>query len=133
MRIELNKPEKIIKRLGLEEDGMATEFFRDKVDAYCDPYIPFAGGSGNHLKNFKTYPNKHSIKYGAPYAHYHFIGKKAIGSSRSAGVKRKISNIDMKYQGGPLRGPHWDTRMMNNRGKEIIKDLQIFVKNGGKK
>ena len=132
MKIKLNKPAQIIKDHGLDENGSATEFLRNKVDEFCDPYIPFASGSGTHLKTLKTYPNNHSIKYESPHAHYHYVGKKAVGASKPAGVKRKISNIDMKYQGAPKRGPKWDTRMMNDRGKELVKDLQNFVKNGGK-
>ncbi len=79
-----------------------------------------------------TYPNNHSIKHIAPYSHYHYKGKKAIGASKPKGVRRKISNDDMKYQGAPKRGPEWDKRMMNDRGKEVCKDVENFIKRGGK-
>lgn len=102
---------------------------RDTVDRLCDPYIPMSVGI---LKNTKTYPNNHSIKYISPYAHYHYKGKKAIGPSRPKGVKRTISNEDMKYQGAPKRGPEWDKRMMNDRGKEVCRNVENYIKNGGK-
>lgn len=38
----------------------------------------------------------------------------------------------MKYQGAPKRGAEWDKRMMNDRGKEVCKDIENFIKNGGK-
>lgn len=79
-----------------------------------------------------TFPNKHSIKHPGPYAHYHYKGKKAIGSSRPKGVKRIISNEDMKYQGAPKRGPEWEKRMMNDRRKDVVKDVENFIKSGGK-
>lgn len=79
-----------------------------------------------------TFPNKHSIKHPGPYAHYHYKGKKAIGASRPKGVKRTISNEDMKYQGAPKRGAEWDKRMMNDRRKDVVKDVENFIKSGGK-
>ena len=61
-----------------------------------------------------------------------YIGKKAIGPSRPKGVKRTISDINLKYQGAPKRGAHWVERMMSDREEDIYKDLQEFVDNGGK-
>ena len=84
------------------------------------------------LKNTKTYPNNHSIKYTSPYAHYMYKGKKAIGASRPKGIKRTISNMSLKYQGAPKRGGEWEKRMLNDRKKDILKDLANFIKNGGK-
>lgn len=84
------------------------------------------------LKNTKTYPNNHSIKYTSPYAHYMYKGKKAIGASKPKGVKRKISNQALKYQGAPKRGAEWDKRMMNDRKGDILRDIQNLIKRGGK-
>ena len=101
---------------------------RDTADRFMDPYIPFREGL---LKKNKTYPSNHEIKYVSPYAHYHYKGKKAIGASRPKGIKRTISNEDMKYQGAPKRGPEWDKRMMNDRKNDLVKDVQNYVKQGG--
>ena len=132
LKVKFNSTNKIIKEHGLDKDGEVTEFLRNTVDRFCDPYVPYGEGSGVHLKNLKTYPDKQSIKYTAPYAHYHYTGNKAIGPSRPKGVKRKISNTPMQYQGAPKRGPQWDKRMMNDRGKEVCKDVEEFIKKGGK-
>jgi hypothetical protein len=83
------------------------------------------------LKNTKTYPNNHSIKYTSPYAHYMYKGKKAIGASKPKGIKRKISNQPLKYQGAPKRGAEWDKRMMNDRKKDIVKDIETYIKRSG--
>ena len=93
-----------------------------------DPYVPMDTGT---LKNTKTYPNNHSIKYTVPYAHYMYKGKKAIGASKPKGVKRTISNMPLKYQGAPKRGAEWDKRMMNDRKMDIVKDVEKFIKRGG--
>ena len=128
-KVKMNPAAKIIKDHGLDENGSATERLRNTVDRFCDPYIPFQSGG---LKGKKTYPNKHSIKYVSPYAHYHYKGKKATGASRPKGVKRRISGQSMNYNGAPKRGPEWDKRMMNDRGKEVCQDVENFIKRGGK-
>ncbi len=129
MKLKLNSTNKIIKDHGLNENGGVTRFLRDDVDRLCDPYIPMASGP---LKNTKTYPSNHEIRYTSPYAHYMYKGKKAVGPSRPKGVKRTISNMPLKYQGAPKRGAEWEKRMMNDRKKDIIKDVENFIKNGGK-
>ena len=128
-KVKINNPTKTEQRLGLEKDGSAQKFLRDEFDRFMDPYIPMQSGP---LKNTKTYPNNHSIKYTSLYAHYHYIGKKAIGPSKPKGVKRIISGINMKYSGAPKRGPKWDKRMYADRKADILKDLEKFIKKGGK-
>lgn len=102
---------------------------RDTVDRFMDPYIPMSTGT---LKNTKTYPNNHSIKYVSPYAHYMYKGKVAVGASKPKGVKRTISNKPLRYQGAPKRGAEWDKRMMNDRKKDLIRDVENYIKQGGK-
>ncbi len=60
-----------------------------------------------------------------------YKGKKAIGASKPKGVKRKISNQALKYQGAPKRGAEWDKRMMNDRKKDIVKDIENYIKRSG--
>ena len=127
--VKMNSASKIIKEHGLDDDGAATKFLRDTVYRLYEPYVPRDGGN---LYRQVTYPNNYSIKHIVPYAHYHYKGKKAVGASRPKGVKRTISNEDMKYQGAPKRGSEWDKRMMNDRGKEVCKNVQNFINNGGK-
>ena len=102
---------------------------RDTVYRLYEPYTPRQTGE---LYRLVTFPNNHSIKHVSPYSHYHYKGKKALGASRPKGIKRTISNEDMKYQGAPKRGPEWEKRMMNDRGKEVCKDVENYIKDGGK-
>lgn len=55
-----------------------------------------------------------------------------MGASKPKGVKRSIFNMNLKYQGAPKRGAEWEKRMMNDRGKEVCKDVEKFIQNGGK-
>jgi len=126
-KIKMDSAGKIEKRLGINLGGKANIFLRDEVDRLCDPYVPMNTGT---LKNTKTYPNSHSIKYIQPYAHYMYKGKVAMGSSKPAGVKRSISNKSLKFQGAPKRGAEWDKRMMNDKGSQVERDLQKYIKRG---
>lgn len=123
IEINLNSSQ-IIDELGLGEKGTVTEKFRNIADRFMDSYIPFQSGI---LKNNKRYPDKDTILYLSPYAHYHYIGKKAVGPSRPKGIKRTISNENMNYSGAPKRGPRWAERMMNDRGQEIINELERYI------
>lgn len=127
MKVKMNSVNKIIKDHGLDANGSVTVFLRDEVDRFSDPYVPMNTGA---LKNTKTYPSNHEIKYTSPYAHYMYKGKKAVGPSRPKGVKRTISNMPLKYQGAPKRGAEWDKRMMNDRRKDIVRDIENFIKGG---
>ena len=127
VKSKLNPINQIIKAHGLDENGPIQAKLLSDFDRFSDPYIPMDRGQ---LKNNKTYPNKHSIKYESPYAHYMYMGKVAVGPSRPKGVKRTISNKPLKYQGAPKRGAKWDKRMWNDRKNDILRDLQILIKGG---
>ena len=65
--IKLNPINQILKRHGLQQDGEVNIFLRNEVERYSDSYIPFLKST---LKNNKSHPNSHSIKYNSPYARY---------------------------------------------------------------
>lgn len=129
IKVKMHSASQIIRDHGLDENGPVQAKLLSDFDKFMDPYIPMDSGT---LKNTKTYPNKHSIKYTSPYAHYMYKGKVATGPSRPKGVKRTISNIPLKYQGAPKRGAEWDKRMWNDRKNDILRDLQNVIKRGGK-
>lgn len=129
VKVNMKSATTIIKEHGLDNDGRVTRYLRDTVDRLCDPYVPMDRGT---LKNNKTYPNNHSIKYVEPYAHYMYKGKVAVGPSKPKGVKRSISSAPLKYQGAPKRGAEWDKRMMNERKQEVIRDVENYIRSGGK-
>lgn len=129
INIKMNSTKKIIKDHGLDKDGKVTKFLRDDVYRLYEPYVPRENGD---LYRNVTYPNNHSIKHTMPYSHYMYKGKKAVGTSRPKGVKRKISNKSLQYQEAPKRGAEWDKRMMNDRRREVCKDVENFIERGGK-
>ena len=108
----------------MDENGTVIKKLRDEVERHSDFYVPFLKGP---LKNNKSYPNNHSIKYNSPYARYQYYGKVMVGSP-----PKKVTNKNLKYSGAPKRGAKWDKRMWNDKGKQICKTLEKFIKNGGK-
>ena len=73
--IKINSAEKIMHDKGLDDRGRNTLKLRTICDRFMDAYIPMESGM---LKNNKSYPKVNQIRYNVPYAHYHYIGKKAI-------------------------------------------------------
>ena len=87
-------------------------------------------------KNTKTYPNNYSIKYTSPYMHYLYKGKLMVGPNGSSwakkGQKKHYTGKSLKYQGAPKRGAEWEKRMLNDRKKDIVRDISNYIKSGGK-
>lgn len=131
--IKINSAGQIEKRLGINSGGKAEFFLRDIVYRLYEPYVPRDNGD---LYRQVTFPNSHSIKHISPYSHYHYKGNLMLAKNGSCwakkGEKKHYTNKSLNYQGAPKRGPEWDKRMMNDRGKEVCKDVENFIKNGGK-
>lgn len=133
LKLKMNDTNKILKDHGMQENGAVTKCLRDTVDRFCDPYVPMESGM---LKNSKTYPSNHEIKYTSPYAHYMYKGQLMVGPTGSSwakkGEKKHYTSKSLKFQGAPKRGGEWEKRMMNDRRKDVIKSVQNFIKKGGK-
>ena len=136
---KLNPFNTITKRLGINPDGDVTLFFRNECDRFMDPYIPMQSGI---LKDAKTYPSNHEIKYTSLYAHYMYKGVKYIsptlgvsGIQLSNGkwwspkdeTKVKTSK-KLTYSGAPKRGSEWDKRMKADKINTIVKDVENYLK-----
>lgn len=128
--VNMNSEKKIQERLHIEDDGSAVEFLRDDVYRLYQPYVPRVGGD---LYRLVSYPNKHTIRHNSPYSHYQYKGILYLTKSGSSwakkGEKKFATGIKLKHSVG---GPEWDKRMMTNRRNEVEKDLENFIKKGGK-
>lgn len=143
IKVKMNSANKIIKDHGLDRDGNVNAFLRDEVERLSDPYVPFHSGS---LKNNTIHPSNHEIKYVEPYAHYMYKGKMYISPKLGVsgvltknntwwspyGETKTKTNKPLKYQGAPKRGAEWDKRMMRDKGKQVAKDVERYIKKGGK-
>lgn len=146
IKVKMNSTKKIIKDHEIDENGKVTEFLRDDVYRLYEPYVPRENGD---LYRNVTYPNNHSIKHTMPYSHAMYKGNvfispklgvsgiviKAGGNQRwwsPKGEIKKKTNRKYKYQGAPRRGAEWDKRMMNDRRREVCKDVENFIERGSK-
>lgn len=126
VKVKLNSVNKIIKDRGLNEDGRVVRYARDEADRLMNPFVPFENGG---LRRLKTYPSPSKIRYTSPYSHYQYKGLKAKGASKPKGIKRRISSEKLNYR-TPGTGPEWEKLMMKEKGKELTRDIQNYIKRG---
>lgn len=126
VKTKMNSVNKILKDHGLNEDGRVQKRLTTTADRLMNPFIPFEGGN---LRRLKSYPSPSKIRYTSPYSHYQYKGLKAKGASKPKGIRRKISNEKLQYH-TPGTGSEWDKLMMEKKGKELIKDIQNYIKRG---
>ena len=140
LKIKMNATNKILKDHGLNENGRVMRYIRDTADRLMNPFIPFQNGM---LRRLKTYPSTSKIKYISPYAHYQYKGKEYISprlgvsgiplkSDRwwSPKGEKKIASGKKLKNHEPGTGPEWDKLVMEKKGKELIQDVQNYVKRG---
>lgn len=140
LKIKIHKSNQIIKDHGLDENGRVTRHMRDEIDRLMNPFVPLKDGT---LRRLKNYPSNSKIKYISPYAHYQYKGEEYISPSLGVsgvvigndrwwspkGEKKKKSGKKLKYN-TPGTGPEWNKLMMNKKGKELINDVQNYIKKG---
>lgn len=129
MSVKIEPISVIIADLGLEPNGKVQSYFTERCATYMDRYVP---KGDTLLLSEKTTIDSNSITYEMPYAHYQYIGKLYVdpetGSSWARkGVKKVPTNIDLKQNGYP----YWDKKMWSIHKKDIVKEVQNYINNGG--
>lgn len=142
--IKLKPTSQIISRLGLEKNGPAHAFLTKRCADYMDKYVPYARG-GLAYENRKIETNV--IIYNSPYAHYMYKGL-VMGPNvpimENGIIVKWFSPIKPKYYTGKqlnyntsagheYAGPHWDKRMWSAEKYDVIKEVEEFIKRGGKR
>lgn len=140
VKVKINDVNKILKDHGLNDDGRVIQYARDEADRLMNPFVPMQNGT---LRRLKTYPSPSKIRYRGPYAHYQYTGKEYISPRLGVsgillknnrwwspkGEKKKLSGKKLKYHTTGT-GAEWDKLMMEKKGKELIKDIQNYIKRG---
>jgi len=112
------KPVSEIKaRLGLEINGKVQQFFTNTCYKHMDKYVP-QGDTGNLRTIVDIQPD--SITYESNYARYQYYGVREDGTHQ------------VKNYTTPGTGPYWDKRMVSAEMKNVVKEVQDYVKHGGK-
>ena len=113
---------KILKKYGLGQSKEAQWFLAEDVERLCQPYVPMSAGSGAHMVNAARVTDE-SIIYPGPYAHYQYVGEVMAGNAPKHYTGRAID-----YHGAPMRGKQWDKRMMADKGDEVKRDMETWLR-----
>jgi hypothetical protein len=114
---------KILASRGLGGTNKVRKYLASEVVRLSDPYVPMQQGA---LKNQRQIASDGSqIVYTQPYAHYQYYGEVMAGRPPKSYTGREIS-----YSGAPTRGARWTERMMIDKGHEIEKNVENYIKKG---
>lgn len=116
-QIKLNTITKIKKRLKLDPKGDVQSFFTSTCQKEMNSYVP--KDQGDLRKQIKLRVD--SITYESVYAKYQYKGIREDGS-------HVISHWTT-----PGTGPYWDKRMWSDNKEKILRQVENYIKNGGKK
>lgn len=114
--------EKILKKYGLGQSKEAQRFLAEDVERLCQPYVPMAAASTNHMVDAARVTDD-SIIYPGPYAHYQYVGEVMAGRA-----PKHYTGKPIDYHGGPMRGKEWDKRMMADHGDEVERDFENYLR-----
>ena len=143
MSVKLKPTSQIITRLGIQKNGPAHAFLTKTCADYMDKYVPYArGGLAYENRRIKI----DSIIYDSPYAHYMYKGltmgpnvpilENGIVVGWFSPMKPKYYTgkklVYNKSAGHEYAGPRWDKRMWSAEKNEVIKEVEDFIKRGGK-
>ena len=114
---------RILKERGLGGDNRAQVYLASEVKRLCDPYVPMQSGV---LKNTAVVASDgSSVTYIQPYAHYQYYGEVMAGRAPKQYTGEKLT-----YSGGGMRGAQWDKRMMADKSRELVNNLERFIGGG---
>lgn len=116
MPVYINSLDKIKKRLNIDDNGKAQAFLTETCYKHMDKYVP------KDQKNLRDNVSitKKSITYESDYASYQYYGKRKDGS-----------HVVKNYTTAGT-GPRWDRRMISAEKNEVVKEVEDFIKRGGK-
>ena len=114
--------DKILKKYGLGQSKEAQKALAEDVERLCQPYVPMSAGSGAHMVNAARVTDE-SIIYPGPCAHYQYVGEVMAGRA-----PKHYTGQPIDYHGAPMRGKQWDKRMMADKGEEVKKDMEVWLR-----
>ena len=111
------KPTSVIKaNLGIEPNGRVQKFFTNTCYRYMDKYVPRDEGTLRTVVDIQS----NTITYEMPYARYQYYGVRDDGTHK------------VKHYTTSGTGPYWDERMWSAEGVSAAREVQNYIKRGGK-
>lgn len=113
----------ILRKRGLGSSHEAAKFLAGEVRRLCEPYVPMDSGTLKDTAQIVDDADGVAVVYNQPYAHYQYHGEVMAGRAPKSYTGKPID-----YHGAPQRGKAWDKRMMSDRGKEVEKSLEAYIR-----
>ena len=123
----------ILFRRGLGKgNNLVNKFIASDVRRLCDSYVPFSRGP---LKNTAQISSDgQRLTYIQRYAHLMYVGEVygpnyplKKGGWISGKAPKKPTGRRIKYHGAPMRGAHWDKRMMADHRQDVERDTKGYI------
>ncbi len=121
IKVDVN-PAAILCKMGLGDSKEAQQYLANEVERLSRPYVPMSSGSGAHMVN-QVQVTEDAVIYPGPYAHYQYVGEVMGGRA-----PKQYTGREIEYSDGPMRGKQWDKRMLADRGEEMEKGLENYIK-----
>lgn len=117
MPVKLKPTSEIIVQLGLNPNGKTQRFLQETCYKKMDKYVPLRDGD---LRTVVDLSDPQYIVYEMPYAEYQYYGVRKDGT-------RAVKNYTT-----PGTGTYWDKRMVSAEIQDVIKEVETYMKRGGK-
>jgi len=110
----------------------AQKYVDSEVLRLCEPYLPFRTGMLIKLGILGTTIGSGTVVWLGPYARFLYYGKVMVGIiSRSAyahkGEKKVVTDKNLTFHGGGVRGAFWFKRMKEVSGQQIVVGAKRFM------
>lgn len=93
----------------------AQVYIDSEVLRLSTPYTPFLTSMLVKSATLGTIIGSGEVKWIAPHARYSYYGKLMVGSA-----PKKLTSINLRYNGAPKRGAYWFERMKADHKRAII-------------
>ena len=135
VKVTLDDLETILKRRGLEERGRVQRYIDSEVIRYSEPYTPRRLGALSRSAKTGTVEGSGEVVWNDIKARFQYYGKLMVspttGSSWAKKNEKKVlTDRDLEYHGGGMRGKMWFERMKLDHKDDIIRGAAEIA--GGK-
>ncbi|HWT27622.1 MAG TPA: minor capsid protein [Mobilitalea sp.] len=125
-RLDIKSTDLMLKGRGLQDHGPVQKVIDQEVIRLMAPYTPRQNNILIDSATLGTDIGNGEINQNTPYARYHYYGKLMVSSITgsawaSRGEKKILTDVDMKYNGAPMRGPFWFERMKADKKDQILR------------
>ncbi len=112
--------QKILDRRGMGKDHRLRKYLAARVRLRCMPYTPRAQGTLSNTSQITS--SGDAVVWNQPHAHYQYYGEVMAGRA-----PKHYTGKALKHHGAPMRGPHWDRRMMAEHREDVEKDVAAYL------